>query len=243
MTPRRLRRCHNNKRCSMKAVVMREKKLEVASIADPVPAQGELLVKTLACGICGSDLHMYHHCELVLENFKRGNLPIDFDAKQDVVFGHEFCGEVLDHGPGSDKKLKVGTKVCSLPFVIRDNLFHHVGYSNQYPGGYGEQMVLADWSGRHRHPQVPRHRPGSRLRLIAQAPRAGRKDGCRRGGQPGRAVALPVLAAGGCAGRLRHQRTDGAAGPGPATTPVRGVRMRGYSGHHRSEEHTSELQS
>lgn len=128
----------------MKAVVMRDKKLLVDSIADPVPAQGELVVKTLACGICGSDLHMYHHCELVLDNFKRGNLPIDFDTKQDVVFGHEFCGEVLDHGPGSDKKIKVGTKVCSLPFVIRENMFHHIGYSNQYPGGYGEQMVLAE---------------------------------------------------------------------------------------------------
>ncbi len=128
----------------MKAVVMRDKKLEVASIANPVPAQGELLVKTLACGICGSDLHMFHHCELVLSNFKRANLPIDFDMKQDVVFGHEFCGEILDHGPGSDKKLKVGTKVCSLPFVISNNKFHHIGYSNQYPGGYGEQMVLAE---------------------------------------------------------------------------------------------------
>lgn len=128
----------------MKAVVMRDKKLEVASIADPVPAQGELLVKTLACGICGSDLHMFHHCEPVLATFKRANLPIDFDTKQDVVFGHEFCGEILDHGPGSDKKLKVGTKVCSLPFVISSNKFHHIGYSNQYPGGYGEQMVLAE---------------------------------------------------------------------------------------------------
>ena len=128
----------------MKAVVMRDKKLEVASIADPVPAQGELLVKTLACGICGSDLHMFHHCEPVLATFKRANLPIDFDVKQDVVFGHEFCGEILDHGPGSNKQLKVGTKVCSLPFVITDKQFHHIGYSNQYPGGYGEQMVLAE---------------------------------------------------------------------------------------------------
>lgn len=128
----------------MKAVVMRDRQLLVDSIADPVPAQGEVLVKTLACGICGSGLHMFHHCELVLSNFKRGNLPIDFDTQQDVVFGHEFCGEILDHGPGGDRKLKVGTKVCSLPFVIRDNLFHHVGYSNLYPGGYGEQMVLAE---------------------------------------------------------------------------------------------------
>ncbi|WP_433885741.1 zinc-binding dehydrogenase [Pseudomonas vranovensis] len=128
----------------MKAVVMRDKQLLVESIQAPAPCAGEVLVKTLACGICGSDLHMFHHCEHVLANFKRGNIPVAFDAKQDVVFGHEFCAEILDHGPGSDKKLKVGTRVCSLPFVITPTSFDHVGYSNRYPGGFGEQMVLSD---------------------------------------------------------------------------------------------------
>ncbi len=128
----------------MKAVVMRDQKLVVDSIAAPTPGPGEVLVKTLACGICGSDLHMFHHCEHVLANFKRGNIPVAFDAKQDVVFGHEYCAEILDHGPGSDKALKVGTRVCSLPFVISPTRFDHVGFSNRYPGGYGEQMVLAE---------------------------------------------------------------------------------------------------
>ncbi|MEN0107494.1 MAG: zinc-binding dehydrogenase [Pseudomonas sp.] len=123
---------------------MRNKALQVDNIAAPTPGAGEVLVKTLACGICGSDLHMFHHCEHVLANFKRGNIPIAFDDQQDVVFGHEFCAEILDHGPGSDKALKVGTKVCSLPFVITPQQFHHIGFSNRYPGGYGEQMVLAE---------------------------------------------------------------------------------------------------
>jgi threonine dehydrogenase-like Zn-dependent dehydrogenase len=128
----------------MKAVVMRDKQLRVEQLANPEPGQGEVLVKTLACGICGSDLHMFHHCEHVLANFKRGSIPIAFDDRQDVVFGHEYCGEILDHGPGSDKRLKVGTRVCSLPFVITPHAFHHIGFSNRYPGGYGEQMVLAE---------------------------------------------------------------------------------------------------
>lgn len=128
----------------MKAVVMREQQLLVDDIPAPVPGLGEVLVKTLACGICGSDLHMFHHCEHVLGNFKRGHIPVDFDARKDVVFGHEYCAEVLDHGPGSDKKIKVGTRVCSLPFVITPSRFDHIGYSNQYPGGYGEQMVLSE---------------------------------------------------------------------------------------------------
>lgn len=128
----------------MKAVVMRDKQLLVESISAPEPGQGEVLVKTLACGICGSDLHMFHHCQQVLANFKRGNIPISFDDGQDVVFGHEYCAEILDHGPGSDKRLKVGTRVCSLPFVISAQHFDHIGFSNRYPGGYGEQMVLAE---------------------------------------------------------------------------------------------------
>lgn len=128
----------------MKAVIMRDQQLLVDSITAPTPGRGEVLVKTLACGICGSDLHMFHHCEHVLANFKRGHIPIAFDDRKDVVFGHEYCAEILDHGPGSDKTLKVGTRVCSLPFVITAQHFHHIGFSNRYPGGYGEQMVLAE---------------------------------------------------------------------------------------------------
>ncbi len=128
----------------MKAVVMRDKQLLIDTLQAPTPAAGEVLVKTLACGICGSDLHMFHHCEHVLSNFRRGGIPVDFDTQQDVVFGHEFCGEILDHGPGSDKKLKVGTRVCSMPFIFNQRGFEHVGFSNGYPGGYGEQMVLSE---------------------------------------------------------------------------------------------------
>lgn len=128
----------------MKAVVMRQHKLAVAQVADPVPGQGEVLVKTLACGICGSDLHMFHHCEHILGNFKHAGIPIDFDPNQGVVFGHEYCAEILDHGPGSEKKFKVGTRVCSLPHVVTPTSFDHVGYSNRYPGGFGERMVLSE---------------------------------------------------------------------------------------------------
>ncbi|MNQ52754.1 Sorbitol dehydrogenase [compost metagenome] len=128
----------------MKAVVMRDKQLRVDTLDAPMPAAGEVLVKTLACGICGSDLHMFHHCEHVLSNFRRGGIPVDFDVNQDVVFGHEFCAEILDHGPGCDKTHKVGTRVCSMPFIFNQAGFEHVGYSSLYPGGYGEQMALSE---------------------------------------------------------------------------------------------------
>jgi len=129
----------------MKAVVMQDATLQVQSLADPEPGPGQALVKTLACGICGSDLHMLHHCDDVLGGFQRGGIPLDFDAKAGIVFGHEYCAEILDYGVGAQKKLKPGTRVCSIPYILSSGGgFEHVGYSNHYPGGYGEKMILPE---------------------------------------------------------------------------------------------------
>ena len=45
----------------MRAAVMRGRKMLAGEIAAPRPGPGEVLVKTLACGICGSDLHAFEH--------------------------------------------------------------------------------------------------------------------------------------------------------------------------------------
>ena len=45
----------------MRAAILRKGELVVDTIADPVPAAGQVLVKTLCCGICGSDLHVAKH--------------------------------------------------------------------------------------------------------------------------------------------------------------------------------------
>ena len=128
----------------MKAVVMREHAMQVEQLADPQPGPGEVLVRTLACGICGSDLHMFHHCESALQGFQRGGIPLQFDPARGVVFGHEFCGEILDYGPGTEKKLKPGTRVCAVPLVLGPDRLENIGYSNSYPGGYGELMVVQE---------------------------------------------------------------------------------------------------
>lgn len=128
----------------MRAVVRRNRQLVCDTIADPQPGQGEVLVKTLACGICGSDLHAVHSFENMLELSARSGEPPRTDPSRDIVFGHEFCAEILDHGPGAQKLLKAGTRVVSMPVVMRPEGFEAVGYSNLYPGGYGEQMVLGE---------------------------------------------------------------------------------------------------
>ena len=45
----------------MRAAFTRQGKIVVDTAEDLVPSAGEVLVKTLACGICGSDLHALRH--------------------------------------------------------------------------------------------------------------------------------------------------------------------------------------
>jgi 2-desacetyl-2-hydroxyethyl bacteriochlorophyllide A dehydrogenase len=127
----------------MKAAIFRGGDLVVDTIPDPVPALGQVLVKTLACGICGSDLHAAKHAHRMVEVTKRipGRKPMDLS--RDIVFGHEFCCEVLDYGPKTEKKIKPGTRVCSMPLMVEADGPKGMGYSNTYVGGYAEHMVLS----------------------------------------------------------------------------------------------------
>ncbi len=59
------------------------------------------------------------------------------------MLGHEFCAEVVDFGPDTERSLAVGQLVCSVPVVPRSQP-EAIGYSDQLPGGFGEYMVLAE---------------------------------------------------------------------------------------------------
>ena len=128
----------------MRAAVMRNKQLVVADLEAPVPGAGEVLVKTLACGICGSDLHALKHAEKLVEGAKRSGGPFVMDLKRDVVMGHEFCAELVDYGPSTPRRFKAGTRVCAMPIMIRPGGVETIGYSNDHPGGYGEYMRLME---------------------------------------------------------------------------------------------------
>ena len=65
------------------------------------------------------------------------------DLSRDVVFGHEFCCEVLDYGPGTQRRLKPGTRVCSLPALLTPDGPQGIGYSNDNVGGYAERCCSA----------------------------------------------------------------------------------------------------
>jgi threonine dehydrogenase-like Zn-dependent dehydrogenase len=128
----------------MRAAVMRRRGLVVAEVPAPEPGPGEVLVRTLACGICGSDLHALKHAEAFVETSRRAGNPFVMDLARDVVMGHEFCAEIVEHGPATTRTLKAGTRVCSRPTLLRPGGPQSIGYSNDNPGGYGEYMRLSE---------------------------------------------------------------------------------------------------
>jgi len=133
----------------MRAAIMRDWELRVDDLPDPTPGPGQVLTKVLACGICGSDLHMVKHGAEVRRLTDRmaadtppdPTAPIPFQPDRDTVMGHEFCCEVLDVGEGV-ANLRAGDVVVSMPAAFDADGVHAIGYSNLYNGGYAEQMVL-----------------------------------------------------------------------------------------------------
>jgi threonine dehydrogenase-like Zn-dependent dehydrogenase len=126
----------------MKAVTCTNAKLDVVDQPTPTPAKGQLLIDVLRCGICGSDLHARKHCDELADVMAETGYPDFMRSNQSVVFGHEFCGEVLDHGPGTRNAPRAGTPVVALPLLRRGKDVHALGLSTAAPGGYAEQLVV-----------------------------------------------------------------------------------------------------
>jgi len=88
----------------MRAVVIHAPRdLRIDSFPDPAPGPGEVRVKIEAGGICGSDLHYYHHGGF-------GTVRI----KQPMALGHEIAGVIA--AVGADVTgLSEGTRVAVNP--------------------------------------------------------------------------------------------------------------------------------
>ena len=128
----------------MKAMVLRSGELRIDHVPDPTPQSGQVIVKSLCCCICASDLHMVHHAERLATWSKEHGGPFDFDPHEDIVLGHEFCGEIVEIGSNISNSLSIGDRVVSQPIVFSDSGFAVLGYSNEYPGGFGEYMALSE---------------------------------------------------------------------------------------------------
>lgn len=129
----------------MRAVVLREGKLEVRHTADPVPGPGELLLRTLSTAICASDVHFMDHPDLGTDDPTGRSC---YDPDRDIVLGHEFVGEVIGHGPGSDTtRFPPGARVTSMPLRLVDGGVGGVRIIGQHPqaqGSFAELLVVAE---------------------------------------------------------------------------------------------------
>ncbi len=128
----------------MKAVTCTNAQLAVVELPAPKPARGQLLLEVLRCGICGSDLHARHNCDELADITSEIGYDGIFRSDQSVVLGHEFCGEILEHGPRSRKALRVGTRVVTFPLLRRGADIHPTGLSAAAPGGYAEQTLAEE---------------------------------------------------------------------------------------------------
>jgi threonine dehydrogenase-like Zn-dependent dehydrogenase len=127
----------------VRAAIRRAGKLIVDEMAVPVPEAGQALCRTLVCGVCGSDLHALDHYDHMIEMGERLGGGGHMKRGADTVFGHEFCCEVIDYGPGGGR-FKPGTRVVSIPGLPSPTGFETIGYSSRTPGGFAEQIVLSD---------------------------------------------------------------------------------------------------
>jgi threonine dehydrogenase-like Zn-dependent dehydrogenase len=128
----------------MKAVACERSSLDLVDLPDPEPGKGQVLVDVLRCGICGSDLHARHDADQAADVLAEAGYDGFMRSDQRVVFGHEFCGEIADYGPGCRKKVAPGTPVVALPLMRRGHEVHAIGLSAAAPGAYAEQVVVEE---------------------------------------------------------------------------------------------------
>jgi len=58
--------------------------------------------------------------------------------------GHEFSGRVLEHGPGTRRRIPKGAAVVALPIILHDGKADFVGLSQTAPGAYAERVLVQE---------------------------------------------------------------------------------------------------
>lgn len=104
----------------------------------PMPKVGpeDILIQVKACGICGTDVHIYEGDKGAAE------------VTPPTILGHEFSGVIAEVGPNVTK-YKVGDRVCIDPNCYcgkcdfcRNGIAHYctdmIGYGTTVNGGFAE---------------------------------------------------------------------------------------------------------
>jgi threonine dehydrogenase-like Zn-dependent dehydrogenase len=116
--------------------------IEVAELDQPTGSQ--ILVETIVCGICGSDLHVTAHTEAYLATASdAGATSMSWDPAVGVLLGHCYVFRVLEVGPEA-VGFSVGDVGAGIGTINKpDGGYHVLGFSDTYPGGYSERMLIS----------------------------------------------------------------------------------------------------
>ena len=96
----------------MRAAVFHGRRdLRLESVPEPVAGPGDVKLRVLYNGICGSDLLEYYDGPVTTRTTPH---PLT-GVKNPVILGHELCGEVVSVGGGVDDGLAPGDRVAVEP--------------------------------------------------------------------------------------------------------------------------------
>ncbi|MDD6161106.1 MAG: zinc-dependent alcohol dehydrogenase family protein [Oscillospiraceae bacterium] len=116
--------------------------LRIEERAVPTPGRGELLIRVGACGVCGTDVHIFSGDEGAAK------------SPPGTVLGHEFAGEVCRVGEGvtafrpGDRVCVDPNRICGTCDACRGGYAHFcermVGYGTTQDGGFAEYCVIPE---------------------------------------------------------------------------------------------------
>ena len=118
----------------MRAVTCTNAELAVVDRPQPVPGRGQVLIQVDRCGICGSDLHARHGVDQLADVAARVGYDRFARSDQPIVFGHEFTGEVAEHGPWCRGTVQAGAPIVALPLLRGGASLDAIGLSVHSPG-------------------------------------------------------------------------------------------------------------
>jgi threonine dehydrogenase-like Zn-dependent dehydrogenase len=133
----------------MRAVACQQGELSLVELSNPEPGEGQVLLEVTGCGICGSDLHARRDADAQADVLAEAGYDGFARSHEQVVFGHEFCGTILDYGPKTTRRVKSGAAVVALPLIRKANGMHAIGLSASAPGAYAERdgATCSDYGG------------------------------------------------------------------------------------------------
>ena len=119
----------------MKALVKAKPEAGLSYEDVPVPeiGRGDVLIKVLRTGICGTDLHIY-----AWDAWAQANVPVP------LIVGHEFVGQIVDVKADESVLDAAGKpdilKVLPLVFSPGNQVYYGVGVSLGHAFAVGKEV-------------------------------------------------------------------------------------------------------